>query len=387
VLVLLAAVLAANGEASGESLRIATWHAPLSREGPGLLLRDILAGERQVMAVIERIAALRPDILLLTNFDWDSGAQALDAFAARLQAAGLTLPYRLSRRPNAGWRTPLDIDGDGRRGTPRDARGYGRFSGAGGLALFSRLRLDEGMMRDFTALRWAELPGHLLSVEEARRAGDGGPWLSSTAHWDVPVILPGGARLHLLAFAATAPVFDGPEDFNGRRNHDEIAFWHAYLDGRLATPPPGAPVVVLGLANLDPADGEGRHEAIRTLAAHPRLQDARPRSEAALHAARRQAGANARHRGDPALDTADLDDAEDGPGNLRLSYILPDRRLTVTSAGVAWPRQPEPQSARFRHHLVWVDVDVPEGHCAAPETRDRCPNAAAGRIERERSAR
>ncbi len=57
--------------------------------------------------------------------------------------------------------------------------------------------------------------------------------LSSVGHWDVPVLLGAGKRLHLLAFAAGPPVFDGPEDRNGKRNHDEVAFWSLYLDGRL----------------------------------------------------------------------------------------------------------------------------------------------------------
>ena len=39
------------------------------------------------------------------------------------------------------------------------------------------------------------------------------------------------ADLHLLAHHPTPPVFDGPEDRNGRRNHDEAALWTAWLDG------------------------------------------------------------------------------------------------------------------------------------------------------------
>ncbi len=43
-------------------------------------------------------------------------------------------------------------------------------------------------------------------------------------------MLVGKTTLHLLASHPTPPAFDGPEDRNGRRNHDEIRFWNDYLD-------------------------------------------------------------------------------------------------------------------------------------------------------------
>ena len=52
--------------------------------------------------------------------------------------------------------------------------------------------------------------------------------LSSKNHWDVPVRI-GKRTLHLLISHPTPPAFDGPEDRNGKRNHDEIRFWRDYL--------------------------------------------------------------------------------------------------------------------------------------------------------------
>src|SRR5690606_4370838 len=52
--------------------------------------------------------------------------------------------------------------------------------------------------------------------------------LSSKSHWDVPVDTPLG-RLHFLVSHPTPPVFDGPENRNGLRNHDEIRLWAEYL--------------------------------------------------------------------------------------------------------------------------------------------------------------
>ncbi|WP_370515282.1 endonuclease/exonuclease/phosphatase family protein [Paracoccus sp. S-4012] len=171
--------------------------------------------------------------------------------------------------------------------------------------------------------------------------------LSTTAHWDVALPV-GETVLHLLAFSATTPVFDGPEDRNGRRNHDEVGFWTRYE--------PGGPFVVMGNANLDPDDGEGRREAIHALLA--RVQDPEPRSEGGAAAV--QDGANAVQTGDPALDTGDWAEA-DGPGNLRVDYALPSKQLRVIDSGVVWQAEgplAEAALTASRHRLVWVDLEI-----------------------------
>ena len=169
--------------------------------------------------------------------------------------------------------------------------------------------------------------------------------------------MPGGGTLTLLTLAASPPVFDGPEDRNGLRNADEIRFWQLWLDGAFG-PVPEGPVAVMGNANLDPLDGDGRQEAIVALLEDPRLQDPRPRSPGGALAD------DPGHRGDPALDTADWTDAG-GPGNLRVSYVLPDAGLEVTDAGVLWPAPGDPLSDLVDgerggpagpQRLVWTDV-------------------------------
>src|SRR2546430_1237691 len=56
--------------------------------------------------------------------------------------------------------------------------------------------------------------------------------LSSKSHWDVPVRTGRGETVHLLAAHPTPPGFDGPEQRNVLRNHDEIRFWADYVDPR-----------------------------------------------------------------------------------------------------------------------------------------------------------
>lgn len=345
----------AAGPAGAERLRLATWDAGLSREGPGLVYEAITRNDAQVAAAVAVMAALDADVLLLTGVDYDAGGLALTALADRLAAAGAAYPHRLALRPNAGVATGLDLDGNGRRGEPRDAMGYGRFAGEGGMALLSRRPLDEAGVVDLTGLLWADLPGNLMPQGEpaAVRAVQR---LSSTGHWAVPLLLPGGGRLTLLAFAATPPVFDGPEDRNGRRNHDETALWLRLLEGALPVPAPQGPVAVLGKINLDPADGDGRPQALTALLHHQRLQDPQPRG--------RVARSDPGQQGDPALDTALFGGTT---GGLRVDYVLPPAGYAITGAGVMWPGPDDPLTAKLtgdltaasRHYPVWVDLDLP----------------------------
>lgn len=327
--------------APAEVLRIATYHTELSREGPGLLVRDIRRTDPQVEAAARVIALSDADVLVLLGFDFDFGLAALDAFADRVAAAGASYPHRFALRPNTGMPTGLDLDGDGRRGGPRDAQGYGRFSGQGGMAVLSRLPIRAGEVRDFSSLLWRDLPGALLpepmppEVAAVQR-------LSTTGHWEVPVDLPDGGTLRLLAWHASPPVFDGPEDRNGRRNHDEAAFWLRLLDGKLRDAAPVAPFVLLGDANMDTSRTEGRPDAMRRLLTHPAVQDPVPVGS----------GGGA---------TAEFTDAG-GPGRMRADYVLPSADLKVLGAGVVWPAPEDPLlvlvRAASRHRLVWVDIET-----------------------------
>ena len=342
----------------------------LTRDGAGVLVRELgRPPDPSLAAVLTVIRAVRPDVLLLTRIDTDRSGRAVDAFRALLRqgADGIEYGHAFAGPVNAGERSGFDLDGDGRTAGWADGFGWGKFPGHGGMVLLSRLPIDAGGARSFRLLAWAELPGALLPVR-----ADASPYpdaaaraalrLSSRAHWDVPVELPDGGRLHLLAANPTPPLFDGSERFNARRNHDEIRLWSEYLSGAavrddagLEAGPPEAPVVVLGNLNLDPFDGAGLREGIAGLLAHPALQDPRPASGGGAAATPGQAG-------EPGLDTADWRE-DGGPGNLRVDYVLPSAGLEVAAAGVFWPAPGEPlaeaAAAASDHRLVWVDLVLP----------------------------
>jgi len=376
-LAILALALACPPAAIAERLRVATFNTEVSREGPGVLLGELTEKPRaRALAVAAIIRAVRPDVLVVQGIDHDLRGRALAAFAALLAegADGIEYPHRFDGPVNAGRTSGLDLDGDGFRMGRGDALAWGRFPGEGGMAILSRLPIDAGSARTFRTLRWRDLPGATLP-----RTPDGSPFLSPEAeailplstrsHWDVPVILPDGGRLHLLTAHPTPPLFDGPERLNRLRNRDETRFWRLYLDGEplrddagLAEGAPQEALVVIGDFNLDPADGAGETATMAALLGHPRLADPQPASAGGIEAAGLQGGANGSQRGNPALDTADWRDTP-GPGNLRTSYILPDRRIEVLEAGVFWPGTGAAGAAWLEdgpaHRLVWVDIALP----------------------------
>ncbi len=320
------------------------FHTELGRDGPGLLLRDALDDDPQVLAVRRLLEHMRPDILLLADIDYDAEGHAVAAVLGKL---GPVYPHRFARLPNSGlWRDD-DGDGDGRLGEAEDREGYGAFAGAGGAVLLSRLPIGS-QAEDLTAMPWRDLKGGLHGPDLRSDLR-----LSTRMHWDVPVVLPDGEELRLWAWHATAPVFDGPEDAKGRRNRDEAQVWLNRLE-RVAD----EPVILIGVANLDPADGDGRSDALNALLSHDRLQDPQPGSEGG------RSSADADHIGPPELDTVSW--PSPGPGNLRVDYILPDRRFRVLDAGVFWPRPGSAEDrllgrdveAASRHRVVWLDLEL-----------------------------
>ncbi|MFV0245054.1 MAG: endonuclease/exonuclease/phosphatase family protein [Qingshengfaniella sp.] len=332
---------------AAETVRLAMFNVALDRDGPGLLLRDLKRGDDQARAAALTIAAAAPDILVLARFDYDLHGVALAEFARLVVAqGGPDYPHHFALRPNAGWATGLDLDGDGRLGGPGDAQGYGTFAGQGGLALLSRYPIDQGSLRDFSDLLWCDLPGATLPMLEDQPFYDATARavlrLSSVGHWVLRIKGP-DAPLWVGAFHATTPVFDGPEDRNGLRNRDEIRFWSLFLDGAFG-PPPNR-FVLLGDANLDPQGGEGHHQTIRDLLIHPGLQDPGQRTI----------------NGDRATGLW-----EDRPGPLRVDYALPSADLQVTGSGLTGTGDGTGLGATLAeagldpplHRLVWVDVDT-----------------------------
>lgn len=329
---------------------------------------------RKAAEIIQRIS---PDILLVNEIDFDKSRQNAALFRDRylkVSQAGqhpLDYPHIFVAPVNTGVPTGMDLDKDGTTNSPNDAFGFGHYPGEYGMALFSRFPIDANAARTFQSFLWKDMPGHIMPDGQGARPGYYTPEqarvfrLSSKSHWDVSVQV-FGRPVHILASHPTPPIFDGPEDSNGRRNHDEIRFWADYITSTAETGYMaddggkrgglGAKdlFVIMGDLNSDPIKME-EHAAyqrptITQIIQHPRVQDPRPRS------------------------LGSAVNAEDYPGDKttrtnsfgRIDYVLPCRELLVRDAGVFWPppgdvtyplvSEPDPASD---HYLVWVDVTLP----------------------------
>jgi hypothetical protein len=356
------------------TIRFATFNASVNRNAAGQLLADLQTGtDPQLRNVAEIIQRARPDVLLVNEFDFYPDEQAARLFqrnylsVSQHGAKPIAFGFRFVKPSNTGIASGKDLDNDGQVVTTpgtgaygNDAFGFGEFPGKFGLAVFSRLPIDLHRARTFRLFRWKDMPGALLPDDPATAAPR--DWyspdeldvfrLSSKSHWDLPIEVGHRRRVHFLVSHPTPPVFDGPEDRNGTRNHDEIRFWADYIDpsasgyiyddnGRRGGLGRGEHFVIAADMNADPLDGDSTAGAIQQLLDNPRINTSvTPTSPGGPEQAVLQDQINSAHKGNPAFDTADF--ADTSPGNLRADYVLPDRFTKITGSFVFWPRSSDP---------------------------------------------
>lgn len=389
LLLLLAALPAAAGPKANEKARFATFNASLNRFNEGDLAAELSApGSAQPDVIAEIIQRVRPDVVLINEFDYDAAGLAAAGFQDNYlsvphgDAKPIVYQHRFVAPSNTGIPSGVDLDNDGTIGGPNDAFGFGFFPGQFGMVVYSKYPIDHAGVRTFQNFLWKDMPDALLPIDPD--SGEG--WytdeelevirLSSKSHWDIPLRV-GARTVHFLVSHPTPPVFDGDEDRNGTRNHDEIRFWADYVTqnrsgyiyddaGNVGGIVPGDPFVIAGDLNADPYDGDSTGDAVWQLLDHPRINGKYvPTSEGAVEQALAQGGANDLHVGDPAHDTADFSDF--APGNLRADYVLPSKQLKVSDGGVFWPLSDDPLFALVGtfpfpssdHRLVWLDLGIP----------------------------
>jgi 3-phytase/alkaline phosphatase D len=361
------------------SVRFATFNIAMGLKSEEELYRHLISGDDQalkkVAAIIQQV---RPDVLLLNEFDYyelDSTLLFIKNYLETPQFENKAISYdhSLSGAVNTGSDSGLDLNNNGVLGEPEDAWGFGKFSGQYGMAVLSRFPLK--LERSFRFFKWSDMPDALIPTNP-----DGSTWypeeiyeklrLSSKSHWDIAITIE-GQQVHFLVSHPTPPVFDGPEDRNGKRNHDEIRLWADYIDpeksgyiyddhgkkGGLAN---RTQFVIAGDLNADPVDGDSSNNAILQLLKHPKVDaDCLPISNGSEEATTAQGGKNLQHQGNPASDTGDFNDKY--AGNMRIDYALPSATLNVVGCGVFWPAMDEPGHDLVDvsdHRLVWLDVNL-----------------------------
>jgi hypothetical protein len=366
------------------SIRFATYNTSLYAETSGGLIARLQKDDGNAKKIAAVIQYQKPDVLLLNEFDYDAAGVAADIFQKNYLAVAqdgqtaIDYPHRYFAPVNTGVQSGMDLDNNGiiggeGRSRGNDAFGYGLHPGQYGMLVLSKFPIDKNAVRTFQNLLWKDLPSAIQPKNPTTKTAwySDAVWknlrLSSKSHWDVPIKTPNGI-VHFLVSHPTPPVFDGPEDRNGARNHDEIKLWAKYLDNKNADwlcddknqcggLERTARFVIAGDLNADPIDGDGITGAIKQLLDHPRvLKHTAPRSKGAEASAQQVGEANLQHRGDHAEDTGDF-----GPkvGNMRLDYVLPSANMTLNKSGVFWLPPNEAGSQWMDasdHHMVWVDV-------------------------------
>ncbi|MAR90046.1 MAG: hypothetical protein CML06_04075 [Pseudomonadales bacterium] len=388
-------------KADPDQLRIATFNVLLADRGAGALVNALTqpTPDPQAQGVAEIIQRVNPDVVLLNEFDYDSAEIAINAFRNNyLQVAQngqnpVTYPYyyvdisntgvqpESEGEPDCDFNDPaFGCDAGSANDDPEDAFGFGNYPGAFGMAILSKYPIDTDGIRTFRRFVWSDMPGAVLPYVGNINNGFYQPdeleifRLSSKSHWDIPVIVD-GETVHVLASHPTPPVFDGNEDRNGRRNHDEIRFWSDYISGGdncYIVDDNGNPgclgygqrFVIMGDQNADPVNGDSFSNAILQLLNNPLVDTSF--SPAASGGSGATSGVNA---------TADF--------GLRADYVLPSAAgLDISmsacdpadpglSCGIFWPRVGDPLRSltgscsgsgpscdSSDHRLVWLDLNL-----------------------------
>lgn len=342
------------------------------------LTQALNTNHQQIRNIAEIIQRVRPDIILLNEFDNQDNSSHnkhrnlklfLSSYLGKSQnkQAPIDYPYFYQGTVNTGVNSGFDLDGNGEKGQlPGDGFGYGHFPGHFAMAILSKHPIQESDIRTFQHFKWQDMPGALKPINPETNT----PWfsdkawqslrLSSKSHWDIPVSV-NGQTLHMLASHPTPPVFDGPEDRNGKRNHDEIRFWHDYISenkadyiyddkGVFGGLSKNARFVILGDLNASNVDGDAITKGIDSLLNHPKVQDIKPISKGGQQ--------HSPDNPNAASHTAFW--------RMRADYVLPSSfGLTITDSGVFWPsladeshRLIQDRKASSDHRLVWLELET-----------------------------
>ena len=328
----------------------------------------------QIKNIAEILQRQKPDIVLLNEFDYienpDEGVRAFIKNYLHISQNGaepIDYPYFFYAPVNTGVATDFDLNNDGQKsGLGADAQGFGFFPGHYGMMLLSKYPIDLEAVRTFQYFKWSDMPDAIKPIDPKTNLPfyNQQEWqalrLSSKSHWDIPIKV-GSKTLHVLASHPTPPVFDGPDDHNGSRNHDEVRFWVDYITpskgdyiyddkGVKGGISAGSQFVVAGDLNASPYDGDAIKGAIQSLVQSNQINSAfTPQSDAGklnkpdnLHANTHTAGWGA-----------------------RADYVLPSNNITILQSGIFWPIAQDPlfrliedRKASSDHRLVWVEIKL-----------------------------
>jgi len=336
------------------------------------LNKALLSGHQQIRNIAEIIQRVNPDILLLNEFDFtnDKGVNIqlfINNYLAKSQQGqtAINFPYFVQKSVNTGVKTKHDINNDNDISSPADTYGFGYFPGHFGMVLLSKYPVNEKAIRTFQQFKWKDMPNALKPIlpDTKKAYYSEQVWqdfrLSSKSHWDIPVTI-SGKEIHILASHPTPPVFDGPEDRNGKRNHDEIRFWLDYIsdnnqyiyddNNNRGGIKANAPFIIMGDQNASSTEGDAINTSIKSLLNYANVQDPLPESSGAKQ---------------HSLDNINAKN-HTAHWRMRADYVLPSKQgWHIINSGVFWPTKEQAEyrlikdrKASSDHRMVWVDLQL-----------------------------
>ena len=388
-----------------ESIRFATFNVSMEADnyedanrskGANSLINALRTGQHpQIKNIAEIIQRVRPDVILLNEFDYIEDTQAgIEQFKSKYLSvsqqgqAAIDYPFVYIAPVNTGVPTDLPKQTQNEQLRRLTHYGFGKYPGQYGMVLLSKFPIIDEGTRTFQTFLWKDMPNNVMPINP-----DGTSWyhkdevdimrLSSKSHWDIPLRI-NGQVLHVLASHPTPPVFDGKEDRNGRRNHDELRFWKDYIQadqntyhyddsgkkgGLLINPVVQRQIsglessevaeanlapkfVILGDLNASDVEGDAYPGAAAQLLKHPLInQYPAPTSQGGI-----ENNQQAKRKSDYAA-------THTAGWGMRADYVLPSANLTVVDSGVFWPASNKPSARLVKdrkvssdHRLVWVDI-------------------------------
>ena len=278
--------------------------------------------------------------------------------------AAIDYPYFYIAPVNTGLATEFDLDNDGKKtGIMGDAHGFGFFEGHYGMAVLSRYPIDLDKVRTLQTFKYKDMPNAQMPIDPTT----GKNWyneqewqnirLSSKSFWDLPISV-NNKTVHILASHPTPPVFDGLEDRNGKRNHDEVRLVADYINnadyiyddkGKKGGLNAQSRFVILGDLNAAPEGDKQRTITTDQLLKHPLVnasfipQSAGAKEQYPQHSHAKNYSAS---------------------WQARVDYVLPSHYgLKIIDGGVFWPtknsqlnRLIKDRNASSDHRLVWLDL-------------------------------
>lgn len=369
-----------SGFANGDTIRVATFNVSMDATNytaknesvkSDALVSALRADHPQIKNIAEIIQRVRPDIVLLNEFDYVAPDQGIEYFkkhylnVSQNEQAVIDYPYFYIAPVNTGLATEFDLDNDGKKtGVKGDAHGFGFFEGHYAMAFLSRYPIEVDKIRTLQTFKYKDMPNAQMPIHPST----GENWyneqewdilrLSSKSFWDIPVRV-NDKVIHMLASHPTPPVFDGEEDRNGKRNHDEIRLITDYINnesylyddnGNKGGLEAQSRFVILGDLNAAPEGDKKRPNTTDQILKHPLINATyAPFSEGAKEAF-----------------SPPYSRYYTASWQARVDYVLPSHfGLAVTDGGVFWPTTDSPlhrlikdRTASSDHRLVWLDLNV-----------------------------